>query len=337
MNPELLNILQCPRDSSPLRINDDHLCCEHGHTYPVIDGIPVLLLSEKDQTIGIAAASLAAARERKGGPLYLDTVGISAEERASVQKQWAAGTATDPVIAHLIGATSGYGYVDAIGKLKSYPIPDIPIEAGAGRRLLDIGCNWGRWSISAARKGWNVVGIDPSLGALLAAKRVFPEANQNVALVCGDARFLPFKSNVFDSGFSYSVIQHFSEEDAGVALAELGRVLVHGGAAHIQMAHSGGFRARYIQKHSEAMNHGTFRVRYWTLASLKTVFEESIGPTKLVPEAFGGLGLLRDDLTLVSWKAKMLILLSSMLKGLSALFPWLITVSDSVNAIARKR
>ena len=38
--------------------------------------------------------------------------------------------------------------------------------------LLDIGCSWGRWSLAAARKGYSVVGIDPSLGAVMAARRI---------------------------------------------------------------------------------------------------------------------------------------------------------------------
>jgi cyclopropane fatty-acyl-phospholipid synthase-like methyltransferase len=46
-------------------------------------------------------------------------------------------------------------------------------QPGAGKLLLDIGCSWGRWSISAARNGWCVVGIDPSLGAIMAARRAF--------------------------------------------------------------------------------------------------------------------------------------------------------------------
>ena len=71
-----------------------------------------------------------------------------------------------------VGATNGILYKDAIGKLDHYPIPVLRMPPGAGRRLLDIGCNWGRWSIAAARLGYRPIGIDPSLGAVLAAKRV---------------------------------------------------------------------------------------------------------------------------------------------------------------------
>ena len=39
-----------------------------------------------------------------------------------------------------------------------------------GTRLLDIGCSWGRWSLAAAARGYDAVGIDPSLGAIMAAR-----------------------------------------------------------------------------------------------------------------------------------------------------------------------
>src|SRR5205823_2008165 len=128
---------------------------------------------EKEQTIGIATASLKVAETRIGGPLYVDTLGLSEEEKRGIEKDWRMAGDVDPVISYLIGATCGRGYADSIGKISIYPIPDIPIEHGAGELLLDIGSNWGRWSVSAARKDWRVVGIDPLLGAIMAARRAF--------------------------------------------------------------------------------------------------------------------------------------------------------------------
>src|SRR5665213_3496574 len=107
----------------------------------------------------------------------------------------------DPAISYLIGATCGWGYVDRIGKDVAYPIPRIPVDDGAGRLLLDIGCSWGRGSIAAARKGWRGGGIDPSLGAIMAARRAFRD-QPDVMFVCGDARFLPFKKEAFECVFS---------------------------------------------------------------------------------------------------------------------------------------
>ena len=170
IDSRVLSLLECPRDHSELSIESGHLCCARGHRYPIVSGVPVFLLAEKEQTIGIATASLKAAESAIGGPLYVDTLGLSEEEKRGIERDWIAGGKVDPAISYLIGATSGWGYVNLIGRLESYPIPNIPIGSGDGELLLDVGSNWGRWSVSAARKGWRVVGIDPSLGAIVAAQ-----------------------------------------------------------------------------------------------------------------------------------------------------------------------
>ena len=334
---QLLGLLVCPRDRNKLKIDGGHLCCADGHRYPIVNGIPVFLLAEKEQTIGIATASLQAAEGGIGHPLYVDTLGISEDEKRGVERDWAATATVDAVISYLVGATSGWGYKQAIGRLNDYPIPDIPLDAGDGRVLLDIGSNWGRWSLSAARKGWRVVGIDPSLGAILAAQRVFSGTGLELAFVCGDARFLPFESNVFHCAFSYSVIQHFSEADAEIAIAELGRVLCRGGSAKIQMAHKGGLRSTYSRTRNDYQEAGSFRVRYWSLESLRAVFERNIGPTSLIAEGFGGLGLLPEDRRYVSIKAKVLISISTFLRKLAAFVGSLIRLADSVYVVSTKQ
>src|SRR5262245_50482500 len=70
----LVSILECPRDHSELRVENGNFCCLLGHKYPILDGIPIFLLAEKEQTIGIASASLEAAEKAMGGHLYIDTI-----------------------------------------------------------------------------------------------------------------------------------------------------------------------------------------------------------------------------------------------------------------------
>src|SRR5436190_541389 len=136
-----LEVLACPRDRSELRLESGHLRCAHGHEYPIVNGVPVFLLAEAEQTIGIATASLQAAQLGHGGPLFVETLGLTDEERRSVERAWNAGGKIDPAISHLIGATSGWGYVNLIGQLEQYPIPEIPVGNGNGDLLLDIGSN----------------------------------------------------------------------------------------------------------------------------------------------------------------------------------------------------
>ena len=338
IDPRLLSILDCPRCRSDLELLGDRLFCQREHSYPVVDGVPVFVIPEKEQTIDIALASYHAAADSIGAPLYLETIGLSNVEKAGIEASWAQRKSIgpiDPAISYLIGATSGLGYVNLIGRLDRYPLPNIPIGLSPGKLLLDVGCSWGRWSVSAARRGWHVVGVDPSLGAIMAGRRAFP-AEQNIMFVCGDARFLPFKANTFNYVFSYSVIQHFSEIDAETALREIGRILRHSGCSMIQMAHRGGVRSSYVRTRSNHRNEGVFRVRYWSLSQIKTVFRETIGPCIVRPEAFGGLGLLAEDWSIVSGTAKCLIAISVTLKTMAKIIKPLIRIADSVYVISAR-
>jgi ubiquinone/menaquinone biosynthesis C-methylase UbiE/uncharacterized protein YbaR (Trm112 family) len=338
LQSSLLEILCCPRDGSDLRIEGRALCCAQGHAYPVVKGIPVFLLSEKQQTIGIAQASLVAAQSLEGDPLFINTIALSDQEKQRIMKKWEAGAnAIDPVISYLVGATSGHGYKNLIGQMTTYPIPNIPLPCGDGRRLLDVGSSWGRWSVSAARKGWQVTAIDPSLGALLAAKRAFANENLKIDFVCSDARFMPFKPNKFSTAFSYSVIQHFSEDDAATTIAEVGRILAPGGEAKIQMANAHGFRSFYVRTRKNYLSGGNFRVRYWSLGTLKQLFAEKIGPTAISAEAFGGLGLLAEDWWVVNGRTKILIVISLLLRRISRAAPVLTRLADSVYLSAHKQ
>jgi SAM-dependent methyltransferase len=288
--------------------------------------------------MGIAQASLVAAQSMVGDPLYIDTIGLSGQEKQGIINKWEAGAnAIDPVISYLVGATSGCGYKNLIGQMTTYPIPNIPLPNGDGRTLLDVGSNWGRWSVSAARKGWRVIAIDPSLGALLAAKRAFANENLEIGFVCGDARFMPFKANKFSTVFSYSVIQHFSVDDAATTISEVGRVLAPGGEAKIQMANAHGLRSTYMRTRKNYLSGGIFRVRYWSLPNLRKLFTEKIGPTTISAEAFGGLGLLAEDWWVVSSKTKILIAISLLLRMISRVAPALVRFADSVYLSAHKQ
>lgn len=121
MDNQLLDILACPRDHTELRTEGNHLCCAFGHKYPVVVGIPVFILAEKAQTIAVASASLKAAECAIGAPLYLDTLGLSGDEKRGIERDWTSVAKIDPAISYLIGATSGRAYVDLIGRLHHYP------------------------------------------------------------------------------------------------------------------------------------------------------------------------------------------------------------------------
>jgi SAM-dependent methyltransferase len=115
----------------------------------------------------------------------------------------------DPFVQNIIAATNGMLYISLIGKLTDYPIPYLRLPSGEGKRFLEIGCNWGRWCIAAARLGYRPVGIDPSLKGIRAARQVAQQLGIEAHYVVADGRYLPFANGTFDQVFSYSVLQHF--------------------------------------------------------------------------------------------------------------------------------
>jgi uncharacterized protein YbaR (Trm112 family) len=121
----LLSLLECPRDHSELLLESSHLCCARGHRYPIVSGVPVFLLPEKEQTIGIAAASLKAAESGIGGPLYLDTLGLSDAEKRGIERDWIAGSKIDPAKEGIRGQL---GAVVAHSHLRLALIAEQPIK-----------------------------------------------------------------------------------------------------------------------------------------------------------------------------------------------------------------
>src|SRR5207248_7798094 len=115
----------------------------------------------------------------------------------------------------------------------------------------------------------------------------------------GDARFLPFRAESFDTVFSYSVIQHFSRENARKAIQEIGRVMRVNGKSLIQMPTIFGLRCIYHQARRKFREPRDFDVRYWTIPALREMFTESIGSTSFSVDCFFGLGLQAADLRLM--------------------------------------
>jgi SAM-dependent methyltransferase/uncharacterized protein YbaR (Trm112 family) len=288
IDPRYVQHLVDPVDKSKCSWTGQHLLSQSGRKYPVVDGVPVMLVPEIEQTMGIAAASVKRAHgdksiiDTRAPQLYLETLGISEDEKRTLIGLLAAGSnQIDPVVLLIIGATSGYAYKHLIGNaaLAKYPIPTISLPKSDGGHLLDLGCNWGRWSMAAERAGYNVVGLDPSLGAVMAARRVANQLALNIKYVVGDGRLLPFAADTFDTVYSYSVIQHFSKADAQKTLDEVRRTLKRGGAAKIQMANKLGIRGLQHQARRRFREPGGFDVRYYTVpvlsGSMRVILQDS--------------------------------------------------------------
>ncbi|MEY4094555.1 MAG: hypothetical protein RLZZ53_1754 [Acidobacteriota bacterium] len=341
IDPWFVDNLACPVDHAALTEESGELVCGSGHRYPVVDGVPVMLRSDVPTTIVLADASLHWARgqrvDERAPHLYLESVGISEDEKRGVLELAARGSQIDPVVAYLVAATNGLMYKHLIGRLAQYPIPELTLPEGQGKRLIDIGCSWGRWSVAAARRGYQVIGIDPSLGAVMAARRVARDLNLPNRYVVADARYLPLRTHAVDVAYSYSVLQHFSYEDAAMAIGEMGRVLRHGGLARVQMPTRLGLRCLYHQARRAFRAPTGFEVRYWSMAALARTFGQHIGAVRFEVDGYFGIGLQKADEPLMTPSLRRVLHASETLKRMSRYVRPLIGVADSVFVEATSR
>lgn len=291
-----------------------------------------MLLGEAHQTMDLARTSLRQSREpNTDGGLYVESLGLTAEEKQGILHLASIKEAgIDPVVSFLVGATSGIAYKHLIGRLNEYPIPNLLAPPSEGQIFLDIGCSWGRWCVAAARKGYKVVGIDPSLGAIMAARRVALQLGIEAEFLVGDARFLPFKRSTVDCVFSYSVLQHLSRGDVVLVVSEISRVLKEGAACYVQMPAKFGLRCIYHQLRRGFKDGTGFEVRYWSLPSLRELWSGQIGPTKFSVDCFFGIGLQFSDLRFMTPALKVVVAISEFLRLVSRFASPLIWAADSV-------
>jgi len=319
LDPFLVANLVCPRDRTDLDAGGDVLDCARHHRYRVVGDIPVMLLDDVPQTLGVADDSMRASSDSAEAPTQ-STNGV------------------DAYVQEAVAATGGLLYKGLIGSLAEYPIPAMRLPPAAGPReyLIDIGSNWGRWCIAASRLGYETVGIDPGLTSIQAASRVARQLGAKARFVVGDARYLPFRDSVFSVAFSYSVLQHFAKPDAVRAFAEAGRVLTPGGRALIQMANVYGLRSLYQQARRGFREPAGFEVRYWTPGELKSAASNSIGSATLSVDGYLSLNPQHSDLRLLPARYRVVVRVSDALRAVSERVPPMLQIADSVYLSARK-
>ena len=316
LDPSLLAFLVCPRDKLPLAQAARHVVCPNGHHYAVVEGVPILLLSESTQTHIEGLRSLAVAE--KG-------------EVAAQLPQFNTGPGeVDPFVRTSIGATNGSFYQHLVGKLADYPIPELRLPDGEGKLFVEIGCSWGRWCIAAARKGYRPIGIDPSLKGVRAARRVARQLGIHAWYLVADARYLPFPDASVDQVFSYSVFQHLAKEDVRLGLDEIHRVLRLGSQCQIQMPNAFGIRCLYHQVRRGFRQARDFEVRYWTPRELTSTFETALGPSQVLVDGYFSLNAQVSDLRFLPRRYRALVRTSEALRKMSRLFPALAYVADSL-------
>ncbi|HXJ89994.1 MAG TPA: methyltransferase domain-containing protein [Candidatus Binatia bacterium] len=321
IEPELLRLLVCPRDKRDLSSEGTHLVCPQGHRYAVIEGIPILLVSEAEQTHIEGTRALAVAES--GDTSSLPAFNVGANE-------------IDPFVRGSIGATNGGLYQHLVGTLTEYPIPRLRLPPGENRFFLEIGCNWGRWCIAAARLGYRPIGIDPSLKSIRAASRVSRQLGVAASYLVADGRFLPFRDQTFDQVFSYSVLQHLSKENVFTILNEIRRTLRIQGTALVQLPNVYGIRCLYHQIRRGFRQARDFEVRYWTAGELLSAFASRIGNAQVSVDGFFSLNVQPSDIHLLPRRYRALVHTSEKLRHISAFAPALTKVADSLYVSAQR-
>lgn len=105
----------------------------------------------------------------------------------------------------------------------SQALPQPPAAAGLG---LDLGCGLGLQTAELRKRGFRVIGLDPSVGLLaVGQERLGPSP-----VIAGSALELPFDSASLDFVYTIGVLHHLPGRDAQQkALHEISRVLKEGG------------------------------------------------------------------------------------------------------------
>src|SRR5262245_55477414 len=142
MNEWLLSRLACPRDKHALELSGGKLVCPQDHSYPVVDDIPIMLVDDVETTHDYIRQTLEKVSQ------------TAVENGRSTNDATRGENDIDKFVQGEVPYTSGTLYFSVQHKLTRYPIPETRLRPGKGERLLDVGCNWGRWSIAAAKKGY---------------------------------------------------------------------------------------------------------------------------------------------------------------------------------------
>jgi len=243
------------------------------------------------------------------------------------------------IVQQQIAETNGIHYQDTVGKLKDYPVYNMPVESVEKGFMLDIGCGWGRWLLAGANKGYIPIGVDLRLEFCQAGLETLRNNNKNGYTIVADLKSLPFKENIFDLIWSYSVIQHTHKDRMLNCLSKIDQLLSINGYTFLEFPNRNGIRNKYVNVSMADINkddYNSWNVRYYTIDEYKNIFEKEFGNFELQNHSFIGIGVLPEDLKYVSLKNKLLVGISLFGSLLTSIITPLINFSDSIYIKAHK-
>jgi ubiquinone/menaquinone biosynthesis C-methylase UbiE len=243
----------------------------------------------------------------------------------------------DPYVQRWVAGTNGRLYVPLVNRLARYPIPNWPgpRASSLGAPMLDVGCGWGRWMVSAACAGYRPVGIDIKPDAVAAATRVLRSHGHAGGAFVAGLTALPFPDDHFDLAFSYSVLQHVPRSHAAACLKEIRRVLKPNGRCMIELPLKPGL-TNWRHGSTDSEDAACWAVRYYGWREILNLFSGLFEDVTLATDCILGIGVKVEDLDILPWRYRPVALASECFRRLSQRFPLLVRLSDSVYVCARR-
>lgn len=329
------NIILCPSCNRSLLIKEKKIICESCvEIYPIVYGIPVLITKKECDR------------------LKLDYYTENFEQKildSDIFKKNKHGIMN--YLKEILIYTNGIPY-QKIFEPKKYPIANIPFKENKNNLfLIDIGCGWGRWTISAAQKGYISFGIDKNLTFLIFAKKISESLNlNNCNFICSDVLNLPIKSNTFDRAFSYSFLQHFSENNLLTILKQTYEIMKSKSIFKTQMVNKYSLRGYYNNykiKYSrpELLKKGwvddiegenSFEVRYFSYKKINKIFKDIFIIDKIKNYSFFTQAQF-SDLEILPFKYKVLLIITKLTNFFLNLIPYSKIFSDNLIFTLKKK
>jgi SAM-dependent methyltransferase/uncharacterized membrane protein YbhN (UPF0104 family) len=193
--------------------------------FGVTGSVAIVRLQDLGFTLGAAVSIVTLVRlTSTGAALTTGVVFLWREFRRSSSERESEGVAHFDTIAEEYNAQWSPHVWDLLIDRKLSLMASVlppPDRAGIG---LDLGCGLGLQTAEMGRRGFEVVGVEPSVGLL--TQRRHGEA----AVVAGDALRLPVRDGSVDFVFVIGVLHHLPGREAQAqALREIARVLRPGG------------------------------------------------------------------------------------------------------------
>lgn len=154
-----------------------------------------------------------------------------------------------------------------------YPIILKHLKALLGTSVLDIGSGSSVFPVLMAYKGHNVWLMDTNREALFTQKKYCKHCGlENIHIILGDARWLPFRDESFQRITAISSIEHIRGNGDSISCKEMGRVLSINGIAALTVPVSSSYQELETASYTQS-----FHKRYDAL----TLAQRLIKPSKL--------------------------------------------------------